>query len=221
MQLRRLFFQQNAVRREGEVIDARQLGQHFHESRESGADERFATRETQPVNAHLRNDAHKPRDLLERENLLARAELHVLIRHAVKAANVATIGDTDPQAGVRAAECVDEGRCVGDLSHARWQRRSRGQTRRHGEGETRRFDRTLLLNLLVSLSACLPLFVQSWVYPLSRPVRPLFTFPNRHVVLERIDQPLAGGEGVAAVRRADDDRHAGLESAVPRPAGAR
>src|SRR4029079_13268683 len=54
------------------------------------------------------------------------------------------------------------------------------------------------------------LWVGSGVYPFLGAVGPLFAFPDRHVVLERIDQPLAGFERVAAVRRADGDRDAGL-----------
>ena len=46
--------------------------------------------------------------------------------------------------------------------------------------------------------------------PIVDAVGPLFAFPDRHVVLQRVDQPLAGGEGVAAVRRADGDRDAGF-----------
>src|SRR5438105_2906372 len=54
------------------------------------------------------------------------------------------------------------------------------------------------------------LWFDAGVYPFVRSVGPLFAFPNRHILLERVDQPLAGGERVAAVGRADGDRHAGL-----------
>ena len=53
---------------------------------------------------------HEPRDLLERENLVPRLEADILVRHAVEAADVAAIGDADPQAVVHAAEPVDERR---------------------------------------------------------------------------------------------------------------
>ena len=48
------------------------------------------------------------------------------------------------------------------------------------------------------------------MHPLARAVGPVFLLPNRHVALQRVDQPLARGEGVGAVGRADDDRHARL-----------
>jgi hypothetical protein len=38
----------------------------------------------------------------------------------------------------------------------------------------------------------------------------LFTFPNGHVRLKRIDQPFSGGEGIGSVRRAYRNRHARL-----------
>ena len=60
--------------------------------------------------AQLRHDAHEAGDLLERENLVARQEPHVLVRHAVEAADIAAVGDADPQARVHAAERVDQRR---------------------------------------------------------------------------------------------------------------
>ena len=60
------------------------------------------------MHAHLRDDADESLDFFERENLVARAEPDVLVRHAVEAADVAAIGDADPQAGVHAAEGVGE-----------------------------------------------------------------------------------------------------------------
>jgi hypothetical protein len=38
-----LFVEEDAVGGEGEVVDAGQIGEHFHEARQIGADERFAT----------------------------------------------------------------------------------------------------------------------------------------------------------------------------------
>src|SRR6266702_307792 len=64
------------------------------------------------------------------------------------------------------------------------------ETRRRGDKEIR--SRPLLVSLLVSLSPCLPLFSNSRVHPLGGAIYPLFVFPNRHVGLERINQPLAG-----------------------------
>ena len=65
-QLRGLLGEQDAVGREGEVVDARQVGEHFHKSRQVGPHERLAAGEPQPVDAHLRHDAHESLDLFER-----------------------------------------------------------------------------------------------------------------------------------------------------------
>src|SRR6267142_2034857 len=46
--------------------------------------------------------------------------------------------------------------------------------------------------------------------PFLRAVCPLLAFPDWYVVFQRIDQPLAGGERVAAMRCADGDRYAGF-----------
>src|SRR5690242_7254109 len=48
------------------------------------------------------------------------------------------------------------------------------------------------------------------VNPFARAVVPLFAFPDRHVGLEGIDQPLAGGERIGTVGGADGDRDARL-----------
>src|SRR6185369_16058030 len=51
---------------------------------------------------------HKPLDFLESENLLARLKLHALFRHAVEAANVATVRNADAQVVVHPVESVDQ-----------------------------------------------------------------------------------------------------------------
>ena len=135
--------------------------------------ERLAAGESQPPHAHLRDDAHKPHDLFEREDFVARLEADVLVRHAVEAADVAAIGDADPQAVVHAAESVDE----------------------------RRYCLVMFVMLAVNQFGCTHSVV---------PSAHCFALPNRHVFFQRVDQPLAGGEGVGAVGRADDDRHAGF-----------
>ena len=48
------------------------------------------------------------------------------------------------------------------------------------------------------------------VYPLGCSVGPVFLFPNRDAFFERVDQPLAGGEGCAAVGAGGDDGDRGL-----------
>ena len=73
-------------------------------------DERLAAREPQLVDAEADEDARHPLDLLEREQFLAVEEAVVapedLLRHAVDAAEVAAVGNRDPEVAERAAEAV-------------------------------------------------------------------------------------------------------------------
>ena len=84
------------------------VGQRGDQSVEILPHQRLAAGQSQLVDAQLRDDANESLDLLERENFVARLELHVFVRHAVEAADIAAIGDADPQIGVHAAERVDE-----------------------------------------------------------------------------------------------------------------
>ena len=57
----RLFGEQDAVGREGEVVDAGDRGQLLDQARQVGPHERLAAGEPQLVDAQLRHDAHEPR----------------------------------------------------------------------------------------------------------------------------------------------------------------
>src|SRR4051812_44185199 len=52
--------------------------------------------------------------------------------------------------------------------------------------------------------------VDTRVDPLVRSVGPVFLLPDRDDLFDGVDQPLPGGEGFAAMRRADGDRDAGF-----------
>ncbi len=103
-----LLRQQHAVGGQGDVANARHAGELADQPVEAVPHQRLAAGEPQLVDAHRRHDAHEAFDLLEREDLAARLEAHVLGRHAVEAADIAAIGDADPQVRVDAAEGVDE-----------------------------------------------------------------------------------------------------------------
>ena len=68
-----------------------------------------------PELAHAEGDegGAEPVELLEGQELGLGQELHVL-GHAVDAAEVAAVGDRDPQIGDRPGERVDQRRAVGD-----------------------------------------------------------------------------------------------------------
>ena len=46
--------------------------------------------------------------------------------------------------------------------------------------------------------------------PIAAAIRPVFAFPDRNGLFQRIDQPLTGGKGHAAMGRTDRHRHARL-----------
>ena len=86
------------------------LDQHFHQRRYIVPHQWFAAGQANFVDAQPRGDPHKASHLLERQQFLARPELDVLGRHAIKTADVAAIGDADPQVIVRSAKRIDEHR---------------------------------------------------------------------------------------------------------------
>ncbi len=108
----RLTGEKRAVRGEGEV-DSRELRELGDEHVEAASHERFATGEAHLLDAEPGEDPRQPRELLERQQLVLRHELIAaaedLLRHAVDAAEVATIGDRDPQIPERPAERVVQG----------------------------------------------------------------------------------------------------------------
>ena len=88
----------NAVDRRQPLDELWQIGPH----------QRLAAGQPQLVDAQRGRHADEPLDLLEREDLAPRHEPHVLVRHAIEAADIAAVGDADPQVRVNAAERVDK-----------------------------------------------------------------------------------------------------------------
>src|SRR5262249_14291868 len=72
-------------------------------------DQGLASGEPQFADAHVSGHPDESLDLLKGEELLPLQELHVLGGHAVETADVAAVGNADPQVGVHAAEAVDQG----------------------------------------------------------------------------------------------------------------
>ena len=106
--------QRGAVGRQGQVelaavrpLDRRQ---HRDQVRQVAPDERLAPGDPQLLGAEPDEDAGDPLDLLEREDLIVREERVVapedLLRHAVRAAEVAAVRDRDPQVAHGPAEQV-------------------------------------------------------------------------------------------------------------------
>ncbi len=103
-----LIGQQDAVRRQPDVFDAGNGSNLGDQLVEIAADERLATGEADFVDSQADDDPNEPFDLLEGEQLATVHEFGVVGRHAVEAADIAAVGDADPQVRMHAAETVDE-----------------------------------------------------------------------------------------------------------------
>ena len=81
--------------------------------REIGAGERLSAGEAHLVHAEvLHADADESHDLIHAHQLVLLQELHAHLRHAVGAAEIAEVGEGDPEVVRGAAESVDEPRDV-------------------------------------------------------------------------------------------------------------
>ena len=102
-----LLRQQQAVGRERHLLDARNGDELPHQFGDLAPYERLTPRDPDRTDAEPGRHAGHPHDLLVAEQFLPWLEGHVE-RHAVGAAEIAAVGDADPQVGVDAAEAVDE-----------------------------------------------------------------------------------------------------------------
>jgi hypothetical protein len=98
--------QQIAVRRDREVGDAGDRGEHPGEIREVAAHERLAAGQAHVVDAHLGEQSDEADDLLEGQDVVALEPGEPLGRHAVLAAEVAAVGDRHAEVGDPAAVAV-------------------------------------------------------------------------------------------------------------------
>ena len=172
------------------------------------------------LHAQLRHDADEALDLLERQNLAPRLEAHVLGRHAVEAADVAAIGDADPQIGVHAAEAVDQRRGIGKRRWIRLEGHLRSRpasvrcrTSSHPRQgiETVRADPCMqsprdAINRVLRFG-----LTPGWTHSLV-PSAQFSFFQIGTTSLSVSISHLAGLEGRLAMRRADGHGHAGLAS---------
>ena len=104
-----LLREEHAVRRHREVGERRRGGQTLHERRQAAPQQRFAAGDTDAVDARAREGAGHARQLVERQQRVAREPRVVRLRHAVLAAQVAPVRHRDPQAAQRASEAIVNG----------------------------------------------------------------------------------------------------------------
>ena len=99
--------QENPVGRQPDILDPRNRGDLLDQAGKIPAHQRLAPREPDLVDSQGHDDPDEPLDLLEAEKLLPRQKLRIL-GHAVDAADVAAVGDADPQVVVHPAKRVDQ-----------------------------------------------------------------------------------------------------------------
>ena len=80
--------------------------QHAHQRRKVAAQQRLAAGQPDLVDAERQEDVDERADLLEVQHVLARQPDVVVLRHAVFAAQVAAVGDRQPQVAQRPAEAI-------------------------------------------------------------------------------------------------------------------
>ena len=105
----RVALEQDAVGREGEVLHVSDPDELLDKGLEVAPQEGFPAGEAHGVHALRGEHAYEALDLVERQNRLAGQPDVVHLGHAVRAPQIATIGDRDPQTAQRSAETVDPG----------------------------------------------------------------------------------------------------------------
>jgi hypothetical protein len=100
--------EQHAVRRQRDVQLRPRVTEHPDQDREIGANEGLATGHLQAPHPQADERCEQSRELLEGEELVLREPRQALERHAVRAAEVAPVGDGDPEVVGDAVEGVDQ-----------------------------------------------------------------------------------------------------------------
>ena len=109
LEIRRGALQEHAVGRHRQIADAIAPASRATRSVDVAAEQRLAARQPHLVHAEIEEQVDQLLDLLEMEDVLARQPEILLLRHAVEAAQVASVGDREPQVPERPA--VDVGDC--------------------------------------------------------------------------------------------------------------
>ena len=105
-----VFGQLRAVGRQREFVEragANMTRQRADQRHDAPPHQRFAAGEPKLAHAPRDESRAQPVEFLERQQIGLRQETHVL-RHAIDAAEIAPVGDRDPQIGDGAAERIDQ-----------------------------------------------------------------------------------------------------------------
>jgi hypothetical protein len=103
-----LILEQHAVGGQGKVREPRLCGQHAHQRGHVAAEQRLAARQADLVHAEREEDVDERARLFEMEDVLPRQPDVVVLRHAVLAAQVAAVGNRQPQIAQRARESIGD-----------------------------------------------------------------------------------------------------------------
>ena len=107
-QLASLFFEQDSVRAQSDIDNPRNDSEFCDQEMQVATDKWFTAGQSDSVNSQCHADPDNAFDLLKRQQVLLRHELHVVGRHAVEAANVAAIRHADAEVVVNSAEGIDQ-----------------------------------------------------------------------------------------------------------------
>src|SRR5205807_8236336 len=100
--------EQESVGGHGDLRDIFDVAQHSHQLGKSAADQGLAARQPDVGDAHRCQQPYNPRDLLEREDLLALEPGQAFRGHAVLAAEVAAVGYRHAQIADQAAMAISQ-----------------------------------------------------------------------------------------------------------------
>ena len=103
-----LLGEQDAVGREREVVETGLGGQHAHQRGKVAPQQRLAAGEPHPIDAEGEEHVDERRDLLEVQHVFARQPVVVVLGHAVRAAQVAPVGDRQAEVAQGTAEEIGE-----------------------------------------------------------------------------------------------------------------
>src|SRR5882724_11934090 len=98
--------EQDAVRSQRKVANAGNSSKHADQRRKTLAYERLTSGNSQLCHTQRNRHAHESFDLFKRQDFRMRHVLHALFGHAVEAADIAAVGNTDPKIVVDASECI-------------------------------------------------------------------------------------------------------------------
>ena len=102
----REFLQQHAVGGQRQVLNPRNGRQPPDQYRQIAPHQRLSAGDPQLADSQPDGHAHEAFDLFKVQNLAALHKMHTRLRHAVKAADVAPVGDTDAQVIVHPPEGI-------------------------------------------------------------------------------------------------------------------